>query len=55
MSTKLVFESLIIERPDVLLKGYFFRCEFQRSGGNINSGFIGRNLEAAEELIYSTV
>ena len=42
MSTKLVFKRFIIERPDVLLKGYFFRCEFHKSWGNIDSGFIER-------------
>ena len=40
MSTKLVFGSLIIERPNVPLKGYFLHCKFQKSWGNINSGFI---------------
>jgi hypothetical protein len=42
MSTKLVFGSLIIERPNVPLKGYFLHCKFQKSWGNINSGFIER-------------
>ena len=42
MSTKLVFKRFIIERPDVLLKGYFLHFTFQRSWGNINSGFIER-------------
>jgi hypothetical protein len=44
MSTKLVFKRFIIERPDVLLNGYFLRCEFHKSWGNIDSGLIERKV-----------